>query len=63
MIGLQGIGCDGELELAEDEDFDKWAILIKVKFRDNEQLQLLTAHRQSGGVCGVFWSFIGVRID
>ncbi|KAI0302848.1 hypothetical protein B0F90DRAFT_1925003 [Multifurca ochricompacta] len=32
------------------EAFDqKWAITILVKFRDTEQLQQLTAHRQSGG--------------
>jgi chromosome segregation ATPase len=26
-----------------------WWLQIKVKFREDEQLQLLTAHRQSGG--------------
>lgn len=33
-----------------EEDFDKWAIDILVKFRDDEKLQLLTGERQSGGV-------------
>ncbi|KAF8887234.1 hypothetical protein CPB84DRAFT_1786919 [Gymnopilus junonius] len=43
------IGCAGEIRIREDEDFEKWAIDILVKFRDSEKLQLLTAHRQSGG--------------
>ncbi|KAI0030174.1 P-loop containing nucleoside triphosphate hydrolase protein [Vararia minispora EC-137] len=46
---FERIGCAGEIELTEHEDYDKWAITIRVKFRDNEQLQQLTAHRQSGG--------------
>jgi hypothetical protein len=46
----QGIGCAGEIRISEHEDYEKWAIDILVKFRDNEKLQLLTAHRQSGGV-------------
>ena len=45
-----GIGCAGELQLTPHEDYEKWAITILVKFRDTEQLQQLTAHRQSGGV-------------
>ena len=45
-----GIGCAGELEVQEHEDYDKWRIDIRVKFRDGEKLQLLTAQRQSGGV-------------
>ncbi|KAH8827579.1 hypothetical protein DL96DRAFT_1599512 [Flagelloscypha sp. PMI_526] len=39
----------GEIHLQEDEDFEKWAINIMVKFRGNERLQTLTAQRQSGG--------------
>jgi hypothetical protein len=46
----QGIGCAGEIRVSEHEDYEKWAIDILVKFRDSEKLQLLTAHRQSGGV-------------
>ncbi|KAI0318372.1 hypothetical protein OF83DRAFT_1082945 [Amylostereum chailletii] len=43
------IGCAGEVELTPHEDYDKWAITIKVKFRDSEQLQQLTAHQD--GFC------------
>ena len=44
------IGCVGEVQLGEDEDYEKWCINILVKFRSAERLQLLTGHRQSGGV-------------
>lgn len=44
------IGCAGEVKISENDDYDKWAIDILVKFRDDEKLQLLTAERQSGGV-------------
>lgn len=30
-------------------DFDKYGVQIKVKFRDQEELQELNAQRQSGG--------------
>jgi hypothetical protein len=53
----EGIGCAGEIRISENEDYDKWAIDILVKFRDNENLQLLTGQRQSGGVRGL--SFCG----
>lgn len=43
------IGCAGEVRIAEHEDYERWAIDILVKFRDDEKLQLLTAERQSGG--------------
>ena len=46
---LLGIGCAGEVQVAKSEDFDNWGIEIRVKFRDNEKLQLLTGQRQSGG--------------
>ncbi len=40
----------GEVSLVESgEDYSKYGIEIKVKFRDNEQLQALNAQRQSGG--------------
>jgi hypothetical protein len=45
-----GIGCAGEISIGKDEKYEDWTIDIKVKFRDNEKLQQLTAHRQSGGV-------------
>ncbi|KAG5520093.1 hypothetical protein PMAC_001169 [Pneumocystis sp. 'macacae'] len=43
------IGCVGEVRIGKNNGFDKWRIEILVKFRDNENLQLLTAQRQSGG--------------
>ncbi|CCM05532.1 uncharacterized protein FIBRA_07758 [Fibroporia radiculosa] len=43
------LGCAGEVRISENEDYDKWAIDILVKFRDHEKLQLLTGERQSGG--------------
>ncbi|KAF9528049.1 P-loop containing nucleoside triphosphate hydrolase protein [Crepidotus variabilis] len=43
------IGCAGEIRINENEEYEKWAIDILVKFRDSEKLQLLTAQRQSGG--------------
>ncbi|KAH8811492.1 P-loop containing nucleoside triphosphate hydrolase protein [Xylogone sp. PMI_703] len=46
---FEQIGCAGEVGIHKDEDFDLWSIEIKVKFRENETLQLLDAHRQSGG--------------
>jgi chromosome segregation ATPase len=46
---FQSIGNAGEVRIGKHEDYDKWGIEIMVKFRDNEQLQLLTATRQSGG--------------
>ncbi|EON99085.1 putative structural maintenance of chromosome complex subunit protein [Phaeoacremonium minimum UCRPA7] len=46
---FEQINCAGEVGVHKDEDFDKWAIEIKVKFRENETLQKLDQHRQSGG--------------
>jgi hypothetical protein len=45
-----GINCAGEIRVAEDDDYEKWAIEIYVKFREGEPLTLLTGQRQSGGV-------------
>lgn len=42
--------CAGEVRLAREGTYDRWGIDIYVKFRDTEQLQLLTGQRQSGGV-------------
>lgn len=50
FIIFTAIGCAGEIHIHEHEDYDKWAIDILVKFRDDEKLQLLTSQRQSGGV-------------
>jgi chromosome segregation ATPase len=55
---FSSIGCAGEVLLSKSgdaenpvptDDFEKWAIHVKVKFRDTEELQLLTGQRQSGG--------------
>ncbi|KAF7898394.1 hypothetical protein EAF00_004840 [Botryotinia globosa] len=46
---FEQIGCAGEVSVYKEDDFEKWAIEIKVKFRENETLQLLDKHRQSGG--------------
>ncbi|KAF4633024.1 hypothetical protein G7Y89_g5095 [Cudoniella acicularis] len=46
---FEQIGCAGEVGIHKHDDFDLWAIQIRVKFRENETLQLLDAHRQSGG--------------
>ncbi|GAA5809321.1 hypothetical protein MFLAVUS_002728 [Mucor flavus] len=43
------IDLNGEVQIDKHEDFDKWGINILVKFRKNEELQLLTGQRQSGG--------------
>ncbi|GAB4819497.1 hypothetical protein N2152v2_006543 [Parachlorella kessleri] len=45
------VGCAGEVALreTEGEDFANYAIEIRVKFRDAEELQTLDANRQSGG--------------
>ncbi|KAH7316428.1 structural maintenance of chromosomes 5 smc5 [Stachybotrys elegans] len=46
---FEQISCAGEVRVHKHEDFDQWALDIMVKFRENETLQQLTAHRQSGG--------------
>ncbi|CAO3684313.1 unnamed protein product [Umbelopsis vinacea] len=46
---FQEIDCTGEVTISEHENFEQWGIDILVKFRDTEQLQLLTGQRQSGG--------------
>lgn len=70
---FEQINCAGEVSIHKDEDFEQWAIEIKVKFRyafpllstvmsdiymlsiliysysQNETLQQLNQHRQSGG--------------
>ncbi|KAJ4767251.1 Structural maintenance of chromosomes protein 5 [Rhynchospora pubera] len=47
---FQEMAVAGEVSLDEhDVDFDHYGILIKVKFRQTSQLQVLSAHHQSGG--------------
>ncbi|RUS91866.1 hypothetical protein EGW08_000437 [Elysia chlorotica] len=44
--------CCGEVGLSvpeNPEDYEKYGVCIKVKFRDHENLRELTAHHQSGG--------------
>ncbi|KAL6045430.1 Structural maintenance of chromosomes protein 5 [Balamuthia mandrillaris] len=43
------IGCAGEVVLEENEDFAKYGVVIKVKFRNKDTLHQLNAHLQSGG--------------
>ncbi|KAK9915722.1 hypothetical protein WJX75_003203 [Coccomyxa subellipsoidea] len=63
---LRAMGCAGEVSLFCGCDagfdacnaFDKYAVHIRVRFRDDEELQLLTANRQSGGeraVCTILY--------
>ncbi|KAH6596041.1 hypothetical protein BASA61_003584 [Batrachochytrium salamandrivorans] len=46
---FETLGCAGEVLVVQNDDYSKWGIEIRVKFRDNEPLQVLTATRQSGG--------------
>ncbi|GAU38915.1 hypothetical protein TSUD_119810 [Trifolium subterraneum] len=47
---FQQMAVAGEVSLDEhDMDFDQYGIRIKVKFRENGQLEVLSAHHQSGG--------------
>ncbi|XP_073049488.1 structural maintenance of chromosomes protein 5 isoform X2 [Primulina eburnea] len=47
---FQEMAVAGEVSLDEhDMDFNNYGILIKVKFRQAGQLQVLSAHHQSGG--------------
>ncbi|XP_065886408.1 structural maintenance of chromosomes protein 5-like isoform X2 [Dysidea avara] len=48
---FRDMGCAGEISLLEDKDndFSKYGIVVKVKFRSEEDLQVLTTCRQSGG--------------
>ncbi|MCJ1266256.1 Structural maintenance of chromosomes protein 5 [Lobaria immixta] len=49
-FNMQQISCAGEVAVFKDEDdFDQWAIQIRVKFRESEPLTTLDSHRQSGG--------------
>ncbi|AES69696.2 putative structural maintenance of chromosomes protein [Medicago truncatula] len=47
---FQQMAVAGEVSLDEhDMDFDQFGIHIKVKFRESGQLEVLSAHHQSGG--------------
>lgn len=43
------VGCAGEVSLVEAENYEEYKIEIRVKFRDTEELQVLSASRHSGG--------------
>ncbi|KAL5529915.1 SMC5 [Sanghuangporus sanghuang] len=44
------VNCAGEIRIGEHpDDYSQWTIDILVKFRNSENLQLLTGQRQSGG--------------
>ncbi|TVU04118.1 hypothetical protein EJB05_50313, partial [Eragrostis curvula] len=48
--GFQDMAAVGEVSLDKrGSDFDQYDILIKVKFRQTSELQVLNAHHQSGG--------------
>lgn len=40
----------GQVRLRRTPKYEDWALEILVKFRDNEELQVLSHRRQSGGV-------------
>eukprot|EP00324_Dicrateria_rotunda_P006978 CAMPEP_0206168822 /NCGR_PEP_ID=MMETSP1474-20131121/33592_1 /ASSEMBLY_ACC=CAM_ASM_001110 /TAXON_ID=97495 /ORGANISM="Imantonia sp., Strain RCC918" /LENGTH=293 /DNA_ID=CAMNT_0053574447 /DNA_START=759 /DNA_END=1636 /DNA_ORIENTATION=- len=46
---FHNIGCYGRVNLAEDNDFSKYGIVIHVSFRTGQKAQILDAHTQSGG--------------
>lgn len=50
-VNFQKVGCAGEVALREapNDNFANFAIEIRVKFRENENLSCLDASRQSGG--------------
>lgn len=43
------VGCAGEVSLVEADSYEEYKIEIRVKFRDTEELQVLSASRHSGG--------------
>ena len=46
---FEKIGCAGQVGVYKDEDFENWSIQIQVRFREHEELSILTSQRQSGG--------------
>lgn len=52
-----GMNLLGEVRIAKHEDYSKWGIEILVSFRESEELHVLTAHRQSGGVSPIVFSY------
>jgi structural maintenance of chromosomes protein 5 len=49
-FNMSQINCNGQVDIhKDDDDYDQWAIIIHVRFRENEALTRLDSHRQSGG--------------
>lgn len=49
-----GNNCNGDVRLDRDErGYEYWGLVPHVSFRDGEDMQPLTGHRQSGGVSHV----------
>ncbi|KAF2201694.1 P-loop containing nucleoside triphosphate hydrolase protein [Delitschia confertaspora ATCC 74209] len=46
---FEKIGCAGQVGVYKDEEFEQWSIQIQVRFREHEELSILTSQRQSGG--------------
>ncbi|KAL1408377.1 Structural maintenance of chromosomes protein 5 [Vanrija albida] len=47
---FQALGCTGEVRMNRVEgDYSEWGIQILVSYRDEQELEVLTASRQSGG--------------
>lgn len=49
---FQKMRCAGEVSVSQGDnqlDFDKYGLVIRVKFRDSDELQVLTRNKQSGG--------------
>lgn len=47
---MRELGCAGEVALQEDkDDYEKWQLQIRVTFRENDALQVLSPNVHSGG--------------
>lgn len=47
---MRQMGCEGEVVLAEEaDDFERWGLVLRVRFREGTTLQPLQAKVQSGG--------------
>ncbi|KAK3617771.1 Structural maintenance of chromosomes protein 5 [Elasticomyces elasticus] len=57
------IQCAGEVSVHKDEDFEHWAIQIKVKVRENETLPILDHRQQSGSERAVSTTFYPMALQ
>ena len=46
---FRSISCLGEIRIGKPAEYENWCLEIYVQFRDEDELQLLTGERQSGG--------------